>query len=240
MSNSSICTIDWTLSGATTPSQNVPWCGGYEEVFCIPQSTSIFGTLLSDCLISYAENSLGHGFTPLQRSSQCIILVQLTGLSCLLYAKLLIGLVGRVFANGPGDLSSIPGHVLPKTLKIVLDTSLLNTQHYKVHVKGKVEQSRERSSSSPLHLSVVAIEKGVFWSPATTVANFTFYLYMVQKCIFIIILTSKHFILAYNTNVLRASISNVVHWEHYLKNIYLRRRPHSVMAKVLDCSLKVS
>ena len=39
-----------------------------------------------------------------------------------------IGLVGRVFANGPGDLGSIPCCVIPKTLKIVLDTSLLNTQ----------------------------------------------------------------------------------------------------------------
>ena len=27
----------------------------------------------------------------------------------------LIGLVGRVFANGLGDLGSIPGHVIPKT-----------------------------------------------------------------------------------------------------------------------------
>ncbi len=43
-----------------------------------------------------------------------------------------IGLVGRVFANGPGDLGSISGHVIPKTLKMVLDTSLLNTQQYMV------------------------------------------------------------------------------------------------------------
>ena len=60
-----------------------------------------------------------------------------------------IGLVGRVFANGLGDLGSIPGRVIPKTLKIVLDTSLLNTQQYKVRIKGKVEQSRERSSTLP-------------------------------------------------------------------------------------------
>ena len=59
----------------------------------------------------------------------------------------LIGLVGRVFANGPGDLSSIPGRVVPKTLKMVLDTSLLNTQQYKVRIEGKVEKSRERSSA---------------------------------------------------------------------------------------------
>ena len=58
-----------------------------------------------------------------------------------------IDLVGRVFANGPGDLGSIPGRVIPKTLKIVFDTSLLNTQQYKVRIDGKVDQSRERSST---------------------------------------------------------------------------------------------
>ena len=48
--------------------------------------------------------------------------------------------------NNPRDLGSIPGHVISKTLKIVLDTSLLNIQHYKVRIEGKVEQSMERSS----------------------------------------------------------------------------------------------
>ena len=41
--------------------------------------------------------------------------------------KKVIGLVGRVFANGPGDLGSIPGRVIPKTLKMVLDTFLLHS-----------------------------------------------------------------------------------------------------------------
>ena len=35
------------------------------------------------------------------------------------YIKELIGPVG----NDPGDLGSIPGHVIPKTLKMVLDIS---------------------------------------------------------------------------------------------------------------------
>ena len=61
----------------------------------------------------------------------------------------LVGLVGRVFDNGPGDLGSIPGRVIRKTLEMVLDTSLLNTQPYKVRIKGKTEQSRERSSALP-------------------------------------------------------------------------------------------
>ena len=58
----------------------------------------------------------------------------------------------RVFTNGPGDLSLIPGRVIPKTQKMVLDATLLSTQHYKVRIKGKVEQSRERSSTLPYTL----------------------------------------------------------------------------------------
>ena len=63
----------------------------------------------------------------------------LNHLHLLLY---LIGLVGRVFANGAGNLGSIPGHVIPKT-------SMLKTQQYKVCIEGKVEQSREMSSALP-------------------------------------------------------------------------------------------
>ena len=56
---------------------------------------------------------------------------------------------------------------------MVIDASLLNTQHYKIKIKGKVEQSRGRSSA-PLQLGVVAIEKGACGSPSTKVANFTY------------------------------------------------------------------
>ena len=61
----------------------------------------------------------------------------------------LIGLVGRVFTSWQGDRGSIPGRVIPKTLKIVLDTYLPNTQQYKVLIKVKVDQSRERSCALP-------------------------------------------------------------------------------------------
>ena len=58
-----------------------------------------------------------------------------------------IGIMVRVFANAPGDLGSIPGRVIPKTQKMVLDDTLLNTHHYKVRIKGIVDQCRERSSA---------------------------------------------------------------------------------------------
>ena len=50
----------------------------------------------------------------------------------------------RVFASGPGELGSIPGQIIPKIQKTVLDASLLNIQQYKVGIKGKVVQSREK------------------------------------------------------------------------------------------------
>ena len=55
----------------------------------------------------------------------------------------------REFANGSGGLGSIQGGVIPKTFKMVVGASLLNTQ---VGIKGKVEQSRERSSALPYTL----------------------------------------------------------------------------------------
>ena len=42
--------------------------------------------------------------------------------------------------NDPGDLGSIPDRVIP------LDAFLINTQHYKVRIKGEVERSSERNS----------------------------------------------------------------------------------------------
>ena len=45
----------------------------------------------------------------------------------------------RSFTNDPGDRGSIPGQVIPKTQKMVLDATLLNTQYYKVMINIKVK-----------------------------------------------------------------------------------------------------
>ena len=60
-----------------------------------------------------------------------------------------IGLLGRVFVNGPGERGSILDRVISRTLKMALDISKRNTQHYKVRIKSKVEQSKERNSTLP-------------------------------------------------------------------------------------------
>ena len=38
-----------------------------------------------------------------------------------------IGVMNRVFTNGPGGWGSIAGQVIPKTQKLVFDAALLNT-----------------------------------------------------------------------------------------------------------------
>ena len=55
---SSICTIDRTLSGASTPSQSEPGSVGNKRVLRIPQSFWITGSSPSDCLVSYPGHLL--------------------------------------------------------------------------------------------------------------------------------------------------------------------------------------
>ena len=76
-----------------------------------------------------------------------------------------------VFDNGPEDQGSIPGWVIPKTQKMVRDVALLNTQHYKVRIKGRVEQSGELGHA----LSYSSFDKGAFGSPSTKVTKFTLF-----------------------------------------------------------------
>ena len=45
--------------------------------------------------------------------------------------------MSRVFANHLGKWVSLPGWVILKTQKMVLDAAFLNTQYYKVRIKGK-------------------------------------------------------------------------------------------------------
>ena len=62
-----------------------------------------------------------------------------------------IYLVSLVFTNGPGEIkvqSQVESYQGLKK-KVVLEATLLNTQHYKIQIKGKMEQSRERSSALP-------------------------------------------------------------------------------------------
>ena len=58
-------------------------------------------------------------------------------LNAYIYIYIYIGIMVWVFANGLKDQDTIPGQVMLKTQKMVLDAFLLDTQHYKVWIKGK-------------------------------------------------------------------------------------------------------
>ena len=54
-----------------------------------------------------------------------------------------IGLMSRVFANGPGDHDSIPGQAIPKTeKKMVLDATLLDTHFIGIYFLFNTESFR--------------------------------------------------------------------------------------------------
>ena len=61
----------------------------------------------------------------------------------------LISLVGRVFFNGPGDRFNPRSSHTKDFKKMGFDTSMLNIQHYKVRIKVKVVQSRDKSGALP-------------------------------------------------------------------------------------------
>ena len=125
----------------------------------------------------YIYNNEGPGYDTKQSDGEASVMLELWGMRSTLSLPLLLGPLwsgivasdrsqielncnhaklhcmngwhNRMFANVPG---SIPGRIISKTKKkkkMVLDTALLNTQHYKIWIKGKVEQSREWSSAHP-------------------------------------------------------------------------------------------
>ena len=53
---------------------------------------------------------------------------------------------------------------------------MFNTQLYKVQIKGKVKQSKEKELHPPQPFGVVAIKKRAFETSSTIVANLHFYL----------------------------------------------------------------
>ena len=67
--------------------------------------------------------------------------------------------------------------VIPKTQKMVLDSTLLSTQHNKVRIKGKVKQSQEWSSTLP-YTTVLYLLKGELWVTLDYGRQLYFYIYI--------------------------------------------------------------
>ena len=92
--------------------------------------------------------------------------------------------MGIVLANGSGDRCLIPGRVIPKTQKWYLMPLCLKVSI--TRRTSKIKWSNLGKGVAPhQHLDVVAIEKGAFTSPSTTVANFTLYVFCFKQLCFL-------------------------------------------------------
>ena len=60
-----------------------------------------------------------------------------------------IGIMVRGFASCSEDRSSLPGRIMQKTKKLVLDASLLNTQHLKVRIKSEWSNPEKKGTAYP-------------------------------------------------------------------------------------------
>ena len=65
---------------------------------------------------------------------------------CLCYPSLDLHIIYHCYYH-QREQGSVPGQVIPKTPKMALDAALLNIHPYKVCIKCKMEQSKERSST---------------------------------------------------------------------------------------------
>ncbi len=92
----------------------------------------------------------------------------------IIYPQTDIGMMVRVSTNSLGNLDSIPVQVIPKTQKWYLMPPCLTLSiiRYGQILKGKRNKTK---LSISVFVSVVAIEKGAFGSPSTTVSNFTYF-----------------------------------------------------------------
>ena len=87
-----------------------------------------------------------NGWEILPLCSQCILQPKLTGLQTK-KLPLLIWKPSIYLSIYIWNWGSISGWVIPKTKKMVLGTSLLNTQHYKVQIKGRWSNPGTRVAS---------------------------------------------------------------------------------------------
>ena len=116
---------------------------------------------------------------------------------------------------------------------MLLDTSLFNTQQYKVRIKSKVEQSREMSSTLPYTSSA-------FWSPTllfylTHRLNSRSYKYLYTLIwLFIFFLFNINYVYLYDCNNLFACNSVFHFFSSILKTFKHTYLTHSLLDMTLN------
>ena len=83
----------------------------------------------------------------------------------LIYCYPVIDMMVSVLTSGPGDQASILGRVVPKTEKMVLDASFLNTQHYKEQLcLGGIKAFNQKNRLDVFINNLVSNPKSSYWA----------------------------------------------------------------------------
>ena len=98
--------------------------------------------------------------------------------NCIIITNQTIGMMVRIFAKGPGNRGSIPGRIIVRTQNMVLDASLLSTQHYKVRIKGKLRNPRKREAPSSTTRCCRYVKRKPLGRPELQSANIYIYIYI--------------------------------------------------------------
>ena len=103
------------LSGATTPGQGEPGNDSNEGVHRISQRPSITGTSPSDCLVSYIQDTLAGGGSPLSREAVSVLYSpSQQGKLTTVYKLFVLGMFGLVWFHFNG-ISTLVGNLIPKS-----------------------------------------------------------------------------------------------------------------------------
>ena len=140
-----------------------------------------------------------------------------------------------VFANGPRDLGSITGRVIPKTLKMVLDTSLLN------RYVSRVKWSNPGKGLAPFP----TLRCCSYWKGSLLVAldnGRQFYIYIYRGTVFLNIVTgvlqgdtlaSYMYLISSRLRTTNINRSNSRKWFHIKKD---KRRYQTENYRLRKCS----
>ena len=155
-------------------------------------------------------------------------------MAAIVYTHTRVYIMVRVFANGLGDWGSIPGWVIPKIQQKVLDATLLNTKHYELWIKGKVDNPWKGAAPFPTP------QCSSYWKGSLQVALdyshlLYFYLYIY---IYIYIYTHTHthtciyiyiyiYIYTYISTHLYKHIYTHTHTHTQHKHIHIQKHIHT-------------
>ena len=149
----------------------------------------------------------------------------------------------RVFANGPGDLSSIPSRSYQKLKKCFLIPPCLRLRIIKYGSRVKWSNSGKEVAPSLIPWCS-SYRKGTCRSPSTTVANFTYCIYIYIYIYGMTLYTETHACAHTCENIeIQTHIRILTHTHTHIYiyiYIYIERERENIVSNYLSCIVQFS